>query len=1237
MLKWTKKRSQTMSGSATSGGGQVTIPPSGVGGKKAMATNGRGHPPLTYNNEPADDENMNEVVEENVDLNVLMPDGRTKQVTVEPNTPMMDLLVNLAASSRLNPTKHTLCVLSPDRKKMVDYKAHQTVGSLTTTENRTVFLQIVPKKTEEEKKKSKSAQPFEMTYRFTINLPHGQKKVVRMSPKTALSEIHQTICQERHFDPACYSFQLPQYPDQPLGLHLTLKDLDLKSNELDFVNQVVDGGKSNQGMPRSSDPHTSYMPDAGEKKSKRSFLSFLGKKDKKFKLSDVAMDINPGAAGGNQPVMRQKGTQQARPKTMIETSSTAQEFIGMDINLKKGNTKMDIVKENVAPLQSAAKAKGKKRPAPPPPEDKKSETVQVEITVESKSPHRDSPGRIEEISETKLSTWANKLHSRNSSDSSGYHELTLSGADSSPDNIKIDGDKFKGSFDSTSIDSGEHLNGDSAIRDMSPPRRRVQNKSPLPVSVSTARKSTESDAQEEAGKKKKRAPLPPGSSSKVLSTSEKSLPTKPKSFDSSIHSSPTSKRTKPSAKKDEEDALNSMEDVTAEFDSIIAEDEGMIMMEDASIRSEDMDTERVRSLRPCSFFAPPPPTEPPPPDSEPVNYNVAISKWDRKDVGVGDDSTSFGPDSVKSSPSSNVLKEEMPDFCEKISKLSSDDDSCEKISKLSSDDDSCEKISKLSSDDDLSNSPKMSRHEQSDKAPDSASETSSVHEDNGSEEIKLLEIEKVEKVENKEYEAQAEQEVSEITYNFMIDTTPLEFQNDEPVDLYEFQGKEDKGVYTLSASNDLGSPRRIPDLETSKEHGSTSITMRKISWSDDGSSTREVEVKEQEYSVPVPKVELKREKEEFIISLEDLNNIDFTGPKKKKAQVPVRKIEEPHEDLATSSKVTCPCDQVDGTISKNTVTPMYPDPDSYENEENHEHNSDADAEDDTVRNRCSELSFTPNSEGEMEHMLEEKSISQIALPAVRRIMDRQSSKDKTSQNPSEPFHEQKLYSSSVKLVMSQSTKEITSEPKIDRSEIQSEPLAEGDGMDTHQLINTQHQLLKQQFEMWQAQLLNNQKLLSSLESDDQSQQLQQLQLQMQIQQNMMLELQENMKALTLQQQALPQTPSPNQSLRNSNLTQLITASSAILNPEPASLAPAIPKDPPAAPIPPPLPFAHAYQKDTQFTKAPDSKDTKPKRPKRYEPELDPREKLMISIRSFPGRNNLKKVPVQKTKWTTSIQ
>ena len=59
-----------------------------------------------------------------------------------------------------------------------------------------------------------------------------------------------------------------------------------------------------------------------------------------------------------------------------------------------------------------------------------------------------------------------RLHSRNSSDSSGYHELTLSGAES-PEAARVP-TAFKTSIDTTSIESSDNLNGDSGIQELSP-------------------------------------------------------------------------------------------------------------------------------------------------------------------------------------------------------------------------------------------------------------------------------------------------------------------------------------------------------------------------------------------------------------------------------------------------------------------------------------------------------------------------------------------------------------------------------------------------------------------------------------------------------------------------------------------------------------------------------------------------------------------------------------------------
>lgn len=118
---------------------------------------------------------------------------------------------------------------------------------------------------------------------------------------------------------------------------------------------------------------------------------------------------------------------------------------------------------------------------------------------------------------------AQKLHSRNSSDSSGYHELTLSGAES-PDAGRID-ENIQIIMDTTSIDSGEQMNGDSGIRDTSPPRRKhreamvmdIGNSQTLPL-VREAEKTRPARSKslemyepkkKPVGKKRKSAPPPP--------------------------------------------------------------------------------------------------------------------------------------------------------------------------------------------------------------------------------------------------------------------------------------------------------------------------------------------------------------------------------------------------------------------------------------------------------------------------------------------------------------------------------------------------------------------------------------------------------------------------------------------------------------------------------------------------------------------------------------------------------
>lgn len=225
---------------------------------------------------------------------------------------------------------------------------------------------------------------------------------------------------------------------------------------------------------------------------------------------------------------RKSGTLPTRPKTMYADSGELDHFNlrATTGDLHKYSDHRRSLDTSLQPVHESAthavkadngpKKSGKKRAAPPPPQAKKGQkpqTVQVEINVQPKPQEK---SRIEDVSEVRMPL--KKVHSRNSSDSSGYHELTVSGAES-PDANKTD--NLQTTLDTTSIDSVEHFNGDSGIRDMSPVTRRSASR----VQGAGSRESSlDVNKPQAPGRKKKRAPLPPPGMSGILETSNNIIP-----------------------------------------------------------------------------------------------------------------------------------------------------------------------------------------------------------------------------------------------------------------------------------------------------------------------------------------------------------------------------------------------------------------------------------------------------------------------------------------------------------------------------------------------------------------------------------------------------------------------------------------------------------------------------------------------------------------------------------------
>lgn len=172
-----------------------------------------------------------------------------------------------------------------------------------------------------------------------------------------------------------------------------------------------------------------------------------------------------------------------------------------------------------------------------------------------------------------------------------------------------------------------------------------------------------------------------------------------------------------------------------------------------------------------------------------------------------------------------------------------------------------------------------------------------------------------------------------------------------------------------------------------------------------------------------------------------------------------------------------------------------------------------------VKTKCSELIFSPNSEGEMENVLEEKSISMINLPAVRNSSD-------NSVAVEENVKEDKIVVSRTEIVFSvnknSKVDSYSSSRKLSINDSGVEAETESNMVDHQEVLSAQYKQLQQQFSAWQTQLEENRKLLLSTQAipaDDTTRQFQQqLQSQIQLQQQMIQQMQLSMEALSSQKQ-----------------------------------------------------------------------------------------------------------------------
>ncbi|XP_041117885.1 cordon-bleu protein-like 1 isoform X2 [Polyodon spathula] len=159
-------------------------------------------------------------IDQDITLTVVLPGGAEKSATVHGSKPMMDLLVVLCGKYRLNPSSHTIELLSANRNQ-IKFKPNALIGELEAEKV------ILKPKGMNEKKKSAPVVP-EATVRLVINYKKTQKTILRVSPQVPLQQLIPAVSEKCEFDPKHIVLLKEERSREGLDLTKSLNDLGLR-------------------------------------------------------------------------------------------------------------------------------------------------------------------------------------------------------------------------------------------------------------------------------------------------------------------------------------------------------------------------------------------------------------------------------------------------------------------------------------------------------------------------------------------------------------------------------------------------------------------------------------------------------------------------------------------------------------------------------------------------------------------------------------------------------------------------------------------------------------------------------------------------------------------------------------------------------------------------------------------------------------------------------------------------
>ncbi|XP_077175978.1 cordon-bleu protein-like 1 isoform X3 [Paroedura picta] len=216
-------------------------------------------------------EQKENIIDRDIELSVVLPGEVIKSTSINGNKPMMDLLVYLCAQYRLNPSSHTIDLISVE-KKQIKFQPNTPIGMLEVDK-------VILKPKQMDKKKPPPIIP-EQTVRVVINYKKTQKTIVRVSPHAPLQELLPVICSKCDFDPL-HTVLLKSYQSQDtLDVEKSLNDLGLRELYAMDVSRVTPTSEFHLSSLQDACQNSQNLDILKEKENK-GFFSFFQRTKKK--------------------------------------------------------------------------------------------------------------------------------------------------------------------------------------------------------------------------------------------------------------------------------------------------------------------------------------------------------------------------------------------------------------------------------------------------------------------------------------------------------------------------------------------------------------------------------------------------------------------------------------------------------------------------------------------------------------------------------------------------------------------------------------------------------------------------------------------------------------------------------------------------------------------------------------------------------------------------------------------